>query len=537
MENNSNNSNSNVLDNGVLEPKNYLDPKVYHDPSDELKETIVKIYTPQYDSAENQKNNLNNVDNKAYANERVDGIDIPVIKLNNTIIEMNNIYYFKIDSRGFTPRLTLTIIDYDNYIKSTDMPGMNNVINVYLSGTSNSVYKPISLNFYITNVSIYDNTITYTGIYKLFKLKNSLMKSIVHNGCSQCGTSQTYSLNTFEYLHDIALDCGLGFAATDHCKDINDRLERLLISQSYEDFIEEQIQFGGVDENSIFDCWVDFYNYIVLENVSWVLNENNDPRNLSIVAEQGLLSNDERDKELPVIEMVRTITNSNTIGITNLNIESYEEIVNNSDLIFNGNLKTVYYMTPEGNSGNNAIDIFQVQSMENSIDGKHIEDYQINGVPSFVFNFAPYNVNKQKIIRSYFFEKHRSKMLKVKLTKINLGLYRGMLVNVLIYEYDPLIKREIIYDSNNLGSENESIDMPDIDTSDMNGYNINDLIANTSVGFINTAKSDQYYIDGVEIEYNYNLQRIEQYLYLIKKGSHSNYNNKYTLPKINLSNK
>lgn len=512
--------------NKIVEPKNYLDPIVYHDPSISA-DVISKVYTPQYNESDT---NLVSP-RKEYSNERLDGVSFPVIKINNINIDLSNIVYFKIDSKGFVPTLVLTIYDYNNLIKFKDMPGMNNVITVYL-GSLNNDYKGIKLNFYITNVNVFGDKITYNGIYKLFKLKNSQLKSIVHSGCSKCKTSSTSKLNTFEYLHDIALDCGLGFAATDKCKDINDRLSRILISQNYEDFIEQQIQFSGVDENSIFDCWIDFYNYLVLVNVSWVLNENNDPNCLSIYAELGVDSYDETMPIPKTKEVVRTINNSNELGISNLLIESYENIVKNNNIVNYGNLKTLYCLKPEGNNGNNSINTFQIQTIEDSIDGKHIEDYEIKKTCDIIFDFNDYNINKQKIIRTDFLNKKRSKILKVKLQKINYGLTRGMLVNVCIFEYDPVLKREILYSYENINGENDKINIPNMTLPE--GITIEEIINSSKIGLVDFSKSDQYYIDGVEIIYNQSCQKFDQYLYLIKKGSHNNYTNKYTLPKIKI---
>lgn len=514
----------------IKEPKNYLDPIVYHDPSIKA-DLIVKKYTPQKTDVEN--NLWGN--NKHAANERTEGVTIPIIKVNNITIDFQNILYFKIESKNFSPTILLTIIDFDNLIKFKDIPGMNNVITVYIGSNMNAPYKPIKLNFYITNVSTSNNKITYTGVYKLFALKNSQLKAIVHPGCTSCSTNSSNELNTFEYLHDIALDCGLGFAATDKCKEIQDRLPRLMISQNYEDFIKQQIEFGGLDENSIFDCWIDFYNYLVLVNVSWVFNENNDPNVLAIFAEEGFNNNNEEDETPKNQECIRTIHNSNRLGFSNLSFDSYEDIVKNGSLMDKGNLKTVYYMVPDGNNGTNRINTFQVQTIEDSIDGNHIEDYEIKKTSSFVFDFNKYNVNKQKIIRNDFFEKRRSKILKVKMIKPNYGLTRGILVNMMMFEYDSTIKRDILFEHENLNSENENDKMPDANIND-DIFTVGDIIENTGVGLPNNAKNGQYYIDGVEIIYDSKLQKLDQYLYLIKKGKHKNYTNKYTHPKYKINN-
>ena len=79
-------------------------------------------------------------------------------------------------------------------------------------------------------------------------------------GCSAkyCQLGPNKYPTTYEFLHYVAVtECGLGFAATDKVKEIKDDKTRIIRSETYTEAIQKHVAFGGLDENSVFDCWVD----------------------------------------------------------------------------------------------------------------------------------------------------------------------------------------------------------------------------------------------------------------------------------------
>ena len=79
------------------------------------------------------------------------------------------------------------------------------------------------------------------------------------------------------------------------------------------------------------------------------------------------------------------------------------------------------------------------------------------------------------------------------------------------------------------------------ENSDINPDKSNDedddvmQIINDSTQILNPALSGMYYIDYMRFEYSYEDNKIFQYLGLIKRGSTSGLDNKYTSPVINPS--
>ena len=114
-------------------PCNRTDPIVRHD-SPYKGGAIVKIYEPQNDE-ETTKNNPNeNFDNLA-----VDAVHVPVVKLNNIVLNSTQIEYFKLSSTGLVPSLIISVKDNNGMIEFSDVPGYDNVISVNMILTLNSV--------------------------------------------------------------------------------------------------------------------------------------------------------------------------------------------------------------------------------------------------------------------------------------------------------------------------------------------------------------------------------------------------------------
>ena len=247
-----------------VEPKNPLDPIVIFDPKIE----ITPVAMPYTGSDESEQ--TSNGDPINYL--KVNGVTIPILKLNNKVLEPNKIYDLTISIDKFLPTIELTVDDETKNIQGTDVPGMNNEITVIMIAPVNGANKKISMNFYIVDCKFnQDNTVTYTGEYKCNELKQKKY--------TQIGDSK---LSTYEMLEKIAKECKLGFAASDKCKEIEDKKWRQIYSQTYKDYISQELLYSGLDEYSIFDAWIDEFGYLVLVNISHIMSEEINPSQLSI---------------------------------------------------------------------------------------------------------------------------------------------------------------------------------------------------------------------------------------------------------------
>lgn len=518
------------------EPLNWTDPIVRHDPTFE-KSKIAKIYQAQ--NALNSNEKTNDVGTTQQEDMlRVEGIYYPVIKLNNFVIDASNIESITLYYKDFLPTIDLWIEDPQRLFSFKDVPGQNNVITLIIIPPKNGAYKGISLDFFITAFEEWEEgyLLHYIGEYKILNFKQDCFRSITYPGCTNplCNTPENKKCNMWELLHVIALENKLGFASTDGCREIEDRLPRLMQFENLYNFIQDNLKYSGLDENSFFDAWIDLYGYIVMVNVPWILTDNAiDIKHLSIITTKGTrnTSNDVQEQKFETVN--RTLHNSNlTNVIDDLSIESYEEISKPGDMHSIGNLQTLTSFSPEGaqNDSSNNISSEQILAIEDSADGAHIEEYQTSTSQNIIINVSDYNINVQEYKRTLYFTKLRSKQLKIVLKQTNFGLQRGTLVNVIIYEYEPLKKDAIIKSSSNVGGQNETILPDDLPIGDMNIRR--DVINNEGVGVPNPALNGLYYIDSMEFHYDSSKDGIVQTLYLIKKGLKTNLTNKHTAPRL-----
>ena len=521
--------------------KNRTDPKVCHDPKLDI-EGIVRVFIQQ------QKENDNDEEvytNNEYDMTRLDGIEYPLVVINNRNIENHDILSLKISYREFLPHIILIVRDEHQSEQKINSTQMSSIIRVCIVSKVDKVYKKILLNFRTTTVKINEidpTIVTYYGDmyvpgFRDINTKHIYMKNVCPSQ-PKCGQGGHINANTWEMLHEIARLTELGFAATDKCKDVKDHLVRNVYSQRFDKYIEQQLLHCGSDEQNIFDAWVDFYGYIVMVNVPWVMNEDINPEDLEITANVGLSGTSMGTPEQQAQTVQRTLTNYPEMGMpSNMEIFKYSMDIDNNALN-HGTLERIY--TIEFNNNMTELSNIDIQSMHNSVDGKYIEDYNTGKnrpIPKFNFNddkwtglTGGYNVNQQKIIRNAYFRIKRQSILNVQLKNINLGLQRGTLVNIMIFDNDVVNKQKTMHNIDNITGEEDNIDAASIDINE--DITEDDIIMDGDYYLPNFKLSGLYYIDGMTFEYARDEGRIIQTLHLIKKGILTGYENRHTLNRI-----
>lgn len=540
------------IDYKLEEPINFTDPYVLHDTKVE-KPTIIQLYQPNDINREDEETIGNN---NEVSSIKTAGILYPIIQINTKVISFEQITKMIIYYDSFLPTIKLTIEDYNKLIQHTDIPGYNNTLKVIIVPEIENIYKSISLEFRITSIETKGSQITYYGEYKVLEFNKKRIKELIYPGCSnqkektdekgnvtqtiKCNPNQNKQPNTWELFHIIANECNLGFCSTDKCQDIEDRLPRLIYDKTYKDFINEQILFGGLDEKSIFDAWIDLYGYIVMVNVSWVLNNDViNPNNLGIYTFTGVHSTD--DIHVPKQEAVlipRTLTNFTRLGtINNMTFLNFNIIVDNSQLLL-GTASSMYnFGLLDVNSGNNSINQYDVEIIRDCVDDQKTEEYAVQNQERLVIECNELPINKQKLIRQKFFAKHRQRILEIELLKLNLGLQRGTLVNIFIFEDNPKNKQFILSQSSNVFATKpiEELTIDDFKQDEALNENVSQII-NEYGEIINIGLSGMYYIDSMRFEYSYSRNEIVQYLKLIKKSNLNNISNLTTVTKFKISN-
>lgn len=507
----------------LVEPHNPTDPIVVFDPTIKQGGACKTFYGENDEGIVTGSKDTNMLD--------VDGVKVPIVNFNNSAIAIRNILDFKLSVTGFLPTLELVILDEDDKIKATDVPGMENNVTIILIAPVDGANKKIAMRFYITECNFNDDgTIHCIGEMKLPNLHS--IKNI------QLSDSK---LSTYEMMEQIAKDNELGFAATEDCKDIDDKRWRQLYRQSTIDYVKEQLKFAGKDEASVFDAWVDQFGYLVLVNVSWVFNYDLDPFQLTIKTIPGIITGSKmpEDTKPEATEVVRLLTNQhyNTLA-ENLYFTKYEHKTNNEALKEGTNNK-YYYMT--GLCSENKIGSFETEIKEHSLDGQSEEsEYTFENVEFIGFDFSEDDDDNTPIIVQQknvdnFFANIYSKEMVVTMPKPNYLFQRGMLVIVALEEYNGATKKMLLESSDNVfASEDEWADESDAsflkkaeDPGELMDNSL-DALTNKYSSATNLAHSGTYYIKDITFTYKYGDGDITQEMTLVKRGPRTNVNNKLT---------
>ena len=461
----------------------------------------------------------------SYDSKKTDAIAMPLININGMTLQSQQIEDFNLTFINFTPELTIKVNDGNRKIQYVGGAGLANNVNVILTCPVDGMYKKISLPFYIkTQKNITSNIIEYVCGYK-------------HNGlnkisCEQIGDGP---LTTYEFCEKISKLLQLGFAATEKCKDISDSRYRQIYSQRIGDFIEEQIDIGGLDEDSIFDAWIDIFGYLVLVNFSWVMHQNIKPENISMTVVRGARITESDDHEQKPFVMKRFLTNNENIPISTCRINSTYNHLNTETSQKIGTFKDCWILTNAGDT--NTLERKQIQMIEESMEGianvSQYEFVQSKFLGVEMSEDTPYIFQKE--LRDSYLRKFRSRQLIVALEEANYGLERGTLVYLMMTESDPdKIKSIMAYGDNSIVPNllDKSEVTPDKDfVSNANKTSTSEITEEgNTVG--NPALSGFYYITGIEYIYMKGEAKIKQNLYLIKQGAQTTLLNNLSTPKL-----
>ena len=529
-------SSKDIYDSDLTEPFNPLDPIVYHDGPGFAK-PVTKLLMSNEDNKGNdlpgQDRNINNI--------YIDGILIPIVKLNHLVLERDNIESLSILYTGIVPTLHIVVKDNNNKFNLPDRPGLNNDVRVIIIPSNDGKYKKIALTFYITEAVINEDKTKAT--YKCTLKHMPFIQQAITSGvitfpecrATFCNVPENKRPNMWELFHEVAEKCGLGFAAMKDTKEYDDRMPRIINHQSYKELIEYNLSIGGSDNKKIYDGWVDLYGYLTLIDLYKAMNEPIEGSNLVIYNETGINPHKNGMMTSDFQVSRRIITNHNMTGaLSNTDIAEYWDNSTMSNIYEHGTLNSVFYFNPLGNNGVNGLELNQIRIKEDSKDGKYVEDYEINKYDGWSFvGCEERNIAYQKNVRDAFLSKIRGRMLTVLMRQPNYGLQRGTLVSVLIEKYDYKSKMMIVSQSSVLYDELDSEQvLPDPVTPPYNGISQQDILHNDAIGLIDPTLSGIYYIDGMRFDYFDDNQEIQQYLYLLRRGPLTGYYNITSMPKL-----
>lgn len=404
------------------------------------------------------------------AQTSVIGILSPLIMINNTVIDFNNVKYFELKSVGRLPELIMTVEDKFEMVNNIDKPALDNEVRVQILPRFDNAYKKIDLTFYISKISVNGSFLKLICAYKLPSLNSSQFEAF--------GKIDTYSL-----FKEIATINRLGFAT--NIGKCNDSRFVYADNKSWLQLMDNEIQFSNTTEH-ILDYWIDFWNNINLVDVKERYNAIDSQEDMMIWI-AGNIDEITVDNKIEPIHMPAVLNNHPASKNSELFVKNYEILITPGSLISKGSDKV--FAIYEENTGEYLDHLLQDGDVKKDIYTK----YEYLGEC-----YGDYNYLLSKCVRSGFLQKFSSEKVKITLQSPLLGLMRGHKVNFIRYVNNDEVEQKMkaLEDAGYLNRNTDS-NIP------LKEYEITEDGGNGKFRVDKTA-SAQYLISEVDIIYNNN---------------------------------
>lgn len=414
--------------------------------------------------------NYLNSDKTDKAQTSVFGIQVPLIKINSTVIDFDAIHYFDLKSEGKLPELSMIVEDRYELINNIDKPSHKNEVRVQIIPQIENTYKKIDLTFYISSIKVNGSLIKITCSYKSPDLISSRFESF--------GQIDTYNI-----FKNAANSSKLGFAT--NITESNDKRYIYCDNKSWIDLLDSEIQFSNTD-NCILDWWVDFWDNINLADIKERYTSIDSDDDMLIWV-RGQVNEIEIDIEPPVIKTPAVIHNHPGNNMSELFVKDYN-IENNTGIAYSHGTDKVFGVYEDSND-----EYLDYLIQDGDVKEDIFTKYEYLGE-----NYGDYNYLLAKHLRSGYLQKISTEKVKVTLQAPNLGLMRGHKVNFIRYVNSDAIEGKLkALEDNGVIDRNVESNIP------LNDYEITEDGGNGMFRIDKTC-SAQYLIYGVDIQYNNN---------------------------------
>lgn len=454
---------------------------VEFDSTIKLPDIIIPLTNSSEEEAgENYKNNQSEIQQTS-----VYGILSPLVKINNIIVDFNDVIDFSLKSSGNIPSISLVIKDRYNLLKAFDVPGNENELQLQILPKFDNAYKKINMLFYLTNIKNNGGFVRVSGTYKLSSLTDTRYESFGE-------------VNTFNLFSDIAKKTGMGFATNIQSNDVDKRFI-YCDYKSYLDILNKEITHSGYGIQ-ICDYWVDFWNNLVLADVYERYNSIDSDEDMQIwIATQ----NNEvgEGNEITPIQVPAILNNHPTSKTGELYVSNYERISKSSQQIFRGTDR-VY---SSFNINNNSYNDYLIQ--DGDVKKDIFTKYEYVGE---CYSSQDFFLTERK--RNDFLQKMSTETIKVTINTPLLGIMRGSKVNFVWYINDSMydMKKESFEEAGIITDPTMNIPLdPQVDMKNIDdGHFVEDKTV-----------SGQYYVLGCDMKFNNREWKYE--LILCRPASHN----------------
>jgi len=184
------------------------------------------------------------------------GYYVPYVTINGEAMGFDSIENLILDCEGFSPRINMYFVDYDNVFTAKGFPGDGKVVSVYISGPSDDVFKPIRIDFDVESISPFA---AGNSEFKRFTLTGKMRIPFLYRDICEF-----YQGSSFQALLEISKNLKLGFAS--NVESTLDEMTWINPADTTEKFIKDITMSSYNDDESFFVSYIDpYYNLNFVE--------------------------------------------------------------------------------------------------------------------------------------------------------------------------------------------------------------------------------------------------------------------------------
>ena len=396
------------------------------------------------------------------------GIQVPLIMINNTIVDFDAIYYFNLKSKGCLPELVMTVEDRYEIINNIDKPGCDNEVRVQILPKFEDAYKKVNLTFFISSMQVNGKLLRLTCSYKSPALMASQYKTF-----GEC--------DTYDIFKSAAQQTQLGFAT--NITECDDFRYAYCDNKSLFELLNDEINYANATEH-IMDWWVDLWDNINLVDVKDRYESVDSDEDIKIwvtgqsceITNEGVIT----PEQMPAV-----ISNFPGIGASELFVKKY--VINTKSGI---NMSA---------GTDKVFGVYEDVKLEYSDtlvqDGDIRKDIFIK-YDYLGESYGEYNYMLAKKLRASFLNKMNSETIMVTLQTPLLALMRGHKVNFIRYVNDDAVENKMrVLEEAGLIDRNIESNIPLSQYDAMQNYGSGRFT-------LDRTASGQYLITGIELIYN-----------------------------------
>lgn len=231
---------------GAAKNRIYLDPDIK--PDIQLDELSLSSEPPPSDSDSGQQV------------ESLYSVRYPAVRINDYILNENEITRMEIDATGFIPTITLKAEFIHQTFLSREMPKDGDIISVAIR-SKNNILKIIRNDYIITGVSTVENSTQTMGPVTM-----TFFGTLFIPWITDANINFSYEGTSFETMKMLANDLRLGFATNENNTD--DKQVWISGYQFMSEFIHKVMERAWGDDDSFYKAWIDIYYNLNFVNVN-----------------------------------------------------------------------------------------------------------------------------------------------------------------------------------------------------------------------------------------------------------------------------